>query len=65
MILYNFQRALPRQTCIDQLTLTLDDEAPSFATMKQWYNQLNRSLADERREERPKTNSTKSWCDIL
>lgn len=58
MIFYDFRRGLSRQECIDQLTSTFGDEAPSLATVKRWYNEFNRgrsSLRDESREGRPKS----------
>lgn len=42
MIYYDFRRGLSRQECIDQLTFTFGDKAPSFATVKRWYNEFNR-----------------------
>ncbi|KYQ48359.1 Histone-lysine N-methyltransferase SETMAR [Trachymyrmex zeteki] len=58
MIYYDFRRGLSRQECIDQFTSTFGDKAPSFATVKRWYNEFNRgrrSLTDESREGRPKS----------
>ena len=58
MIFFDFRRGLSRQECTDQLTSTFGDEAPSFATVKRWYNEFNRgrhSLTDEIREGRPKS----------
>ena len=58
MIYYDFRCGLTRQHCTDQLNSTFGDEAPSFATVKRWYNEFNhgrRSLNDEFREGRPKT----------
>ena len=58
MIYYDFRRGLSRQECIDQLTSTFGDKAPSFATVKRWYNEFNRgrcSLTDESREGHPKS----------
>lgn len=58
MIYYDFRRGLTRQQCTDQLNSTFGDEAPSFATVKRWYNEFNRgrrSLNDEFREGRPKS----------
>ncbi|XP_031627958.1 uncharacterized protein LOC116343836 [Contarinia nasturtii] len=42
MIYYEFRLGLSRQECIDQLVSTFGDEAPSFSTMKNWYNEFNR-----------------------
>lgn len=58
MIFYDFRRGLSRQECIDQLSSTFGDEAPSFATVKRWYNEFHhgrRSLSDESREGRPRS----------
>ena len=58
MIYYDFRRGLSRQECIDQLVSTFGDEAPSYATMKRWYNEFNRgrySLTDEFCKGRPKS----------
>ncbi|KYQ51169.1 Histone-lysine N-methyltransferase SETMAR [Trachymyrmex zeteki] len=58
MIYYDFQCGLSRQECIDQLTSTFGDKAPSFATVKRWYNKFNRgrrSLTDESHEGRSKS----------
>ena len=57
MIYYDFRRGLSRQKCIGQLISTFSDEAPSYATVKRWYNKFNRShhaLTDEFRKGRPK-----------
>jgi histone-lysine N-methyltransferase SETMAR len=58
MIFYDFRRGLSRHECMDQLNSTFGDEAPSFATVKRWYNEFHRgrhSLSDESREGRPKS----------
>ena len=58
MIYYDFPSGLWRQKCIDQLISTFGDEAPSYATVKRWYNEFNRgrhSLTDEFRKGRPKS----------
>ena len=50
IICYDFRRGLPRQECIDQLISIFSDGAPSYATVKRWYNEFNRvrhSLTDE------------------
>ena len=46
MIFYDFRRGLSRQECIDQLTSTFGDEAPSFATVKRWYNEFNAGITN-------------------
>ena len=58
MIYYDFPRGLSRQEYIDQLISTFGDVAPSYATVKRWYNEFNRdrlSLTDEFRKHHPKS----------
>ena len=58
IIFHNFRRGLSRQECIDELKSLYGDEAPSYSTVKNWFNEFNRgrrSLEDEGREGRPKT----------
>lgn len=58
IIFHNFRRGLSRQECIDELNSLYGDEAPSYSTVKNWYNEFNRgrrSLSDELREGRPKS----------
>ena len=58
IIFHNFRRGLSRQECIDELKSLYGYEAPSYSTVKNWYNEFNRgrrSLKDEFREGRPKT----------
>ena len=58
IIFHNFRRGLSRQECIDELKSLYGDEAPSYSTVKNWFNEFNRgrrSLKDEDREGRPKT----------
>ena len=43
MFYYDFWRGLSRLECIDQPISTFGDEAPSYATMKRWYNEFNRA----------------------
>ena len=53
----HFRRVLS-QECIDELKFLYGYEAPSYSTMKSWFNSFNcerRSLKDEVREGRPKT----------
>ena len=81
MIYYGFRRELSRQECIDQLISTFVDEAPSYATVKRWYNEFNRCchlLTDKFRKGRSKsvvgpeninavqkTDNSRSSCEIL
>lgn len=58
IIFHNFRRGLSRQECIDELNSLYSDKAPSYSTVKNWYNEFNRgrrSLQDEFREGRPKS----------
>jgi [histone H3]-lysine36 N-dimethyltransferase SETMAR len=58
IIFHNFRRGLSRQQCIDELKSLYGDQAPSFSTVKNWYNEFSRgrrSLTDEFREGRPKS----------
>ena len=41
MIYYDFRRGLSRQKCINQLISSFGDEAPSYATVKRWYNEFD------------------------
>ena len=38
IIFHNFRRGLSRQECIDELKFLYGDEAPSYSTMKNWFN---------------------------
>ena len=54
MIYYNFRRGLSR----DQLISIFGDKAPSYATVKCWYNEFNRgrqSLTDQFCKDCPKS----------
>lgn len=58
IIYHNFRRGLSRQECIDELKSLYGGEAPSFSTVKNWYNEFVRDrrwLFDEFREGRPKS----------
>ena len=35
---HNFRCGLLRQECIDELKFLYGDEAPSYSTMKNWFN---------------------------
>ena len=57
IIFHNFRRELSQQECIDELKFLYGYEAPSYSTVKNWYNEFNRgrrSIEDEFRESRPK-----------
>lgn len=58
MIYYDFRRGLTQQQCIDQLTSTFGDEAPSKTTVYHWFSEFNRGrsmLTDEVKAGRPKS----------
>jgi len=38
IIFHNFRRGLSRQGCINELKSLYDDEAPSYSTVKNWFN---------------------------
>ena len=38
IIFYNFQRGLTQQQCMDELKSLYGDEAPTYSTVKNWYN---------------------------
>ena len=42
IIFYNFRRGLTQQQCMDELKYLYGDEAPSYGTVKNWYNEFNR-----------------------
>ena len=53
---YNFRRGLS-QECTDELKSLFGDKAPSYSTVKNWFNKFNcgrRLLKHEVREGRPK-----------
>ena len=52
------RRGLSRQECIDELKSLFGDKAPSYRTVKNWFNEFNRgrsSLKHKFREGPPKT----------
>ena len=58
IIFYNFRRGLSRQDCNDELKSLFGDKAPSYGTVKNWFNEFNcgrRSLKDNVREGPAKT----------
>ncbi|GFU02603.1 cilia- and flagella-associated protein 298, partial [Nephila pilipes] len=58
IIFHNFRRGLSRQECFDELNSLYSDKAPSYSTVKNWYNEFNRgrcSIQDESRAGRPKS----------
>ena len=38
---HNFRSGLSRQECIDKLKFLYGDEAPSYSTLKNWFNEFN------------------------
>ena len=58
IIFYYFRSGLSGQECIDELKSLFDDQAPSYSTVKNWFNEFicgRNSLKDEVRESRSKT----------
>ena len=55
IIFHNFRRGLSRQECIDELKSLYGDEAPSYSTVKNWFNEFNRGRRSLEDEGRPKT----------
>ena len=58
IIFHNFRRGLSRQECFDELNSLYSDKAPSYSTVKNWYNEFNRgrcSIQDESRAVHPKS----------
>ena len=57
IIFYNFRRGFS-QVCFDELKSLFRDKAPSYSTVKNWFNEFicgRNSLKDEVRESRSKT----------
>ena len=49
----HFRLGLSRQACIDELQSLFGDDAPSYRTVKHWFNEFNRGrrlLKDELRQ---------------
>ena len=68
MIYYDSRHGLSRKECINQLTSTFVNEAPFYATVKRWYNELYRShhsLTDEFRKGRPKSVFGPEYIDAV
>lgn len=68
IIFYNFRRQLTRQECIDELISFYGDQASSYSTGKNWYNEFNRgrsSLKDEARDGPPKSVVTQENIDAV
>ena len=63
IIFHKFRRGLSRQECIDELKSLYGDEASSYSTVKNWFDELNgrRSLKGEVREGPSKT--AKKWFE--
>ena len=41
IIFYNFRRGLSRQECIDELKSLFGDKAPSYSTVKNWFDDFS------------------------
>ena len=58
IIFYNIRRRFSWQECIEEPKYLFGDKAPSYSTVKNWFNEFNCdrcSLKDEVREGRLKT----------
>ena len=56
MIFYDFRKGFTQQQCFESLQSTFGDEAPSKASVYNWYNEFKRgrrSLKDEEKPGRP------------
>lgn len=68
IIFYNFKRGLTPKQCIEELRSTFQDEAPSNATIYNWYAEFGRGrtwLTDDFREGRPATSITQENIDAV
>lgn len=68
MIFYDFRCHLSQQECYDRLQLAFHDEAPSRATVYNWFNELKRgrtNLHDALREGRPSTAKTEDNISVV
>ena len=57
IIFYNYRIGLSRQECMDELKSLFGEEAPSYSSVKNWFNEFKRgsSLKYELREGPSKT----------
>lgn len=68
MIFYDFRCHLSQQECYDRLRLAFHDEAPSRATVYNWFNEFKRgrtNLTDALREGRPSTATTEDNISVV
>lgn len=68
MIFYDFRCHLSQQESYDRLLLDFHDEAPSRATVYNWFNEFKRgrtNLTDDLREGRPSTATTEDNIRVV
>lgn len=68
MIFYDFRCHLSQQESYDRLRLAFHDEAPSRATVYNWFNEFKRgrtNLTDDLREGRPSTATTEDNISVV
>lgn len=68
MIFYDFRCHLSQQESYDRLRLAFHDEAPSRATVYNWFNEFKRgrtNLTDDVREGRPSTATTEDNISVV
>lgn len=68
MIFYDFRCHLSQQESYDRLRLAFHDEAPSRATIYNWFNEFKRgrtNLTDDLREGRPSTATTENNISVV
>ena len=50
IIFYNLRFGLSRQEYIDELQALFGDKAPSYSTVKNWFNEFNRGRSSRKNE---------------
>ena len=68
MIFYDFRRGFTQKQCFESLQSAFDNEAPSKASVYNWFNEFKRgrlSLKDEEKPGRPKTVVTPENIDAV
>lgn len=68
MIFYDFRCHISQQESYDRLRLAFHDEAPSRATVYNWFNEFKRgrtNLTDDLREGRPSTATTEDNISVV
>ncbi|CAK1603195.1 unnamed protein product [Parnassius mnemosyne] len=68
LFFYDFRCNLSQQESYDRLRLAIHDEAPSRATVYNWFNEFKRgysNLTDDLREGRPSTATTEDNISVV